>query len=93
MPVSSRLARNVPSIRPTVGSSGRPRNRALHVVEEDVHAADGVRAANSGDHWRLFDDGNTSPAISMTMAFRVAVRHQPGERAAAGPCGIGRSCR
>ena len=94
MPVSSRLARNVPSMRPTVGKFCTPEKpSAFSSVEEDVHAAERIGAVDAGEHRRVLHHRQHLAAISM-HDLRWRRRRPSGRRASrARPCGSGRNCR
>ena len=85
MPVSSRLARNVPSISPTVGKFCTPAKPASRTsAQEDVHQPERVGAADAGQHRRVAHDRQHLAGHLHDDRVGVAVGHQPGERAAAG---------
>ena len=84
MPVSSRLTRNVPSIRPTVGKFCTPAKPAsLHLAQEAVHQPERVGAADAGQHRRVAGDRQHLAGHVHHDRVGVAVGHQAGERAAA----------
>ena len=84
MPVSSRLARKMPSIRPTVGKFCTPEKPiALQLVEEHVHEAERIGAVDAGEHRRVLHDRQHLARHLHHDLVGVAVGHQPGERAAA----------
>ena len=94
MPVSSRFARNVPSISPTVGKFCTPAKPGVeHLAQEARHQPERVGAADAGEHRRVLDDRQHLAGHVHDDRVRVAVGHQPGQRAAARPSGSGRSCR
>ena len=85
MPVSSRLARNVPSISPTVGKFCTPAKPAsAHLAQEDVHQPERVGPADAGEDRRVAHDRQHLAGHLHDDRVGVAVRHQPGERAAPG---------
>ena len=85
MPVSSRFARNVPSMMPTVGKFCTPEKPiALHLVEEHVHLAERIGAVDAREHRRVLDHRQHFGRHLHHDRVGVAVGHQPGERAAPG---------
>ena len=85
MPVSSRLARKMPSIRPTVGKFCTPEKpSALRSVEEAVEQAERVGAVDAGQHRRALHHRQHLAGHLHDDLVGVAVGQQAGERAAAG---------
>ena len=63
------------------------------LVEEDGHQPERVGAADAGEHRRLPHDRQHLARHVDDDRVRVAVGHQPGERAAAGHPVAAASCR
>ena len=83
MPVSSRLARKLPSMRPTVGKFWTPEKPPpADVVEKIVHQAEGVGRANAGKNRGRLDHRNDLAGHFHDNGIGVAIGHQPGERPA-----------
>lgn len=93
MPVSSRLARKVPSIRPTVGKFWMPEAERDQPVQELVGDHERVGAVHAREHRRVLDHRQHLARHLADDLVGIAVGHQPRERSAPGSCGSGPSCR
>ena len=85
MPVSSRFCRNTPSISPTVGKFCTPANpRADSSSRKSRHDPKRIGSADARQHGGLPHDGQHLRGHLGHDRVRVAVGHQPGQRAAPG---------
>ena len=65
MPVSSRFWRKMPSKSPTVGKFCTPEKPiSLYFAQEELHHAEGIGAADAGQHGVGLDDGQNLAAPS-----------------------------
>ena len=85
MPVSSRLTRKTPSIRPTVGKvldAGEP--HLLELAEKQVADHERIGGADAGEHRSVAHRRQDLVGHLLDDRVGVAIRHQAGERAAPG---------